>query len=75
MMKRLCVTKKDHFLTLCQGVVLDVFRDVSKTFWQVNNVMDVHKSFFAILIRNNARRSTLGQAGYEWPGDDDDDVW
>ena len=23
MMKRLCVTKKDHFLTLCQGVVLD----------------------------------------------------
>ena len=41
MMKRLCVTKKIHFLTLCQGEVLDVFRDVSKTFWQVNNVMDV----------------------------------
>ena len=47
----LCVTKKDHFLTLCQGEVLDVFRDVSKmlTSKQCDGYAVNH--LFAILIR------------------------
>ena len=60
-MKRLCVTKKDHFLTLCQGEVLDVFRDVSKmlTSKQCDGYAVNH--LFAILICVSHKKRKLFQ--------------
>ena len=37
---RLSVTENYHLLKLCQGEVWDVFWDISKKNWQVNNDND-----------------------------------